>query len=97
MPHGEMDGDKMSLTGADHRARAPQNLCCWRAPLAACWEERWSDGLGLALLPVLWGLLATADTAAFATSVVVTYYDSSHENLVLETVVSVDVLEMRVS
>lgn len=55
MPHGETAGDKMSLTGADHRARAPQNLCGWRAPLAACWEEQWSDGLGLASLPVLSG------------------------------------------
>lgn len=97
MPHGEMAGDKMSLTGADHRARAPQNLCCWRAPLAACWEERWSDGLRLALLPALWGLLATADTAAFATCGVVTYCDSSHEDLGLEVVVSVDVSETRVS
>lgn len=55
MPHGETAGDKMSLTGADHRARAPRNLCGWRAPLAACWEEGWSDGLGLASLPALCG------------------------------------------
>lgn len=95
MPHGETAGDKMPLTGADHRARAPQNLCGWRAPLAACWEEQWSDGLGLASLPVLCGGgVHIAATAVFAASSLVAQRDSSHENLDL---VSVDVLETQSS
>lgn len=92
MPHGETAGDKMPLTGADHRARAPQNLCGWRAPLAACWEEQWSDDLGLASLPVLCG--GVVHIAAFATSSLVVQCDSSHENLDL---LSVDVLETQSS
>lgn len=61
--------------------------------MAACWEEQWSDGSELALLPIVWGCCLRADTAEFATSSLVAEHDSSHENLDLEVVVSVDVLE----
>lgn len=54
-----MASDKISLTEADHRARAPQNLCYWRAPLAACWEEQWSDDWIWLCCLFSWGVLST--------------------------------------
>lgn len=93
MPHGETASDKMSFTGADHRARAPQNLCCWRVPLAACWENNGLMVRGWLRCLFSQGCCPGADTAAFATSGLVAQRDSSHENLDLKVVVSVDVLE----
>lgn len=67
----------------------------------------WLEGslgslLGRTMVLMVWGWLHClfsggccphADTAAFATSGLVAQCDSSHENLDLEVVVSVDVLE----
>lgn len=103
MPHGETADDKMSLTGADHRARAPQNLCYQRAPLTACWEERCSDVSGVERSWVQsWlcrlffiGCWPYANTAAFATSALMAQHATSHTNCDLKLLVSMDVSNSR--